>query len=292
MRCEALVSHTPTPSRHCALTGHFPGLSTLSGSPGRPTAKAKPSEHGPPPPQQVDEAVLGYPDLKPEFPGHSSCPEHSSYDLSLPEWGTHYLGQQLETAAKALAVGILLFLLIAFLCCCCCCCGRSSSRRREKVARREERHRRRALRRAARKQAIKSWLSRHLLRRSQAELDEEELKRNMLASQREEIQDDQEDIVGSEISEFRNAASMISDMVVAAEEGRFSTDSRASLPDYVSQVGGERLPVYRDVDADESGLASVVADGFRYTPGNSEYDPGNSRAGAGGVRDVLGDSKD
>ncbi len=119
------------------------------------------------------------------------------------------------------------------------------------------------------------------------DLDEEE-KRAMLARRPAEVD---EDAVASEISEFRNAASVVSDMI-AAEEGRVgarvSMDSRASLPDYMSELGGEPLPTYEDDQGSE--LSSVVADGFRYTPGSSEYTPGHSHSGS--VRDVLGDVKE
>jgi hypothetical protein len=93
--------------------------------------------------------------------------------------------------------------------------------------------------------------------------------------------------VASEICEFRNAASIISDMV-AAEEGRVSMDSRASLPEYMSELGGEPLPTYEDGDGTE--LSSVVADGFRYTPGSSEYTPEHSSTGS--ASDILGDVKE
>lgn len=100
----------------------------------------------------------------------------------------------------------------------------------------------------------------------------------------------QEDAVASEICEFRNAASVVSDMI-EAEEGRHtrvSMVSRSSLPEYMSELGGECLPTYEDGDGTE--LSSVVADGFRYTPGSGEYTPGHSSAGS--VNDVLGDVKE
>jgi hypothetical protein len=102
----------------------------------------------------------------------------------------------------------------------------------------------------------------------------------------------QEDDIAAEISELSNAASVVSDMVAAEEgrmEGRVSMDSRtSSLPEYMSELGGEPLPTYEDEQG--TGLSSVVADGFRYTPGSSEYTPGHSSSGS--VSDVLGDVKE
>jgi len=192
--------------------------------------------------------------------------------------------RRIKTAVKLFAVATLLFLLIAVIHRRCCC---SSARRQEKQARREERRRRRAFRRAARKHAWRSWFARHICR-SEAydDLDEEE-KRATLASRPIE---EQEDAIASEICELSNAASVVSDMVAAEEgrmEGRVSMDSRSSLPEYMSELGGEPLPTYEDEQGTE--LSSVVADGFRYTPGSSEYTPGSSDAGS--IGDVLGDVK-
>jgi hypothetical protein len=103
--------------------------------------------------------------------------------------------------------------------------------------------------------------------------------------------EEQEDSIASEICELSNAASVVSDMVAAEEgrmDGRVSMDSRSTLPEYMSELGGEPLPTYEDEQGTE--LSSVVADGFRYTPGSSEYTPGSSDTGS--VRDVLGDVKE
>jgi hypothetical protein len=132
------------------------------------------------------------------------------------------------------------------------------------------------------------------------ELDEEEEKDAMLARFARRGADDteDEDFVGSEISEFRNAAEVVGEMV-AAEEGRsalvcvsqrslprMSMESHAtSLPDYMSQVGGESLPTYED-----DVVSDGVVDGLLYTPGSTEYTPSH---GSGGTLDsVLGDRKD
>jgi hypothetical protein len=94
------------------------------------------------------------------------------------------------------------------------------------------------------------------------------------------------DVVGSEICEFRNAFDVVND-IVAAEEGRTSTDSRASLPDYMSGQG-EALPTYEDNDGSE--MSTMVADGFLYTPGSTQYSPGHSSVGS--LDSVLGDVKE
>lgn len=109
---------------------------------------------------------------------------------------------------------------------------------------------------------------------------------------------DEEDDVASEIQQLQSAASVVTD-IIAAEEGRsalgrVSMESRTtSLPGYGSVLGedGEELPQYEESDGSEE--SSMVADGFRYTPGSSDYTPGNSPniSEAGSVRSVLGDTK-
>jgi len=106
-----------------------------------------------------------------------------------------------------------------------------------------------------------------------------------------------------EITQLRNAAGVVSDLI-AAEEGRShpqqssplpisypsSTPFRRvnSLPGYGSEVGeGEELPAYEDNDGSE--MSSVVADGFRYTPGSSDYTPGSENTSeTGSMNDILG----
>jgi hypothetical protein len=115
--------------------------------------------------------------------------------------------------------------------------------------------------------------------------------------------------LADELSTCRRAADLVSDMV-SVEEGRMrsTTVARepgrppaldllqppATTPDLAplspnaafSAYGpeGEALPAYES--ASES--SSVVTDGFRYTPGSTEYSP--SVAGSG-ADDVLGDTK-
>lgn len=56
-----------------------------------------------------------------------------------------------------------------------------------------------------------------------------------------------------------------------------------------SQMGyGEDLPAYEDNDGSDD--SSIISDGFRYTPGSSNYSPAHSASGS--VSDILGpDSK-
>jgi hypothetical protein len=99
-----------------------------------------------------------------------------------------------------------------------------------------------------------------------------------------------------DITQLRNAAEVVGDMV-SAEEGRSeavsepipipASETRPLMQDFEigSQVGDdEELPAYEDNDGSAS--SSVVADGFRYTPGSSEFSPSHSPAGS--VSDILG----
>jgi hypothetical protein len=127
------------------------------------------------------------------------------------------------------------------------------------------------------------------------ESDDYEVKRQALLASAAE--DGMSTTMTEEITEFRNAADVVDDMV--AESSRVqsrtspipipssATEDRPLMHDYDigSQVGdGEELPAYEDNDGSEMG--SVVADGFRYTPGSSEYSPSHSPAGS--VSDILG----
>ena len=108
--------------------------------------------------------------------------------------------------------------------------------------------------------------------------------------------------MSEEITQLQNAASVVDD-IVSAEEGRSRSSAcpqtqshTLSLPipiptsqsrdyDLASQIGdGEELPAYEDNDGSE--MSSVIADGFRYTPGSTEYSPANSETSD--VNDVLG----
>lgn len=132
--------------------------------------------------------------------------------------------------------------------------------------------------------------------------DEYEEKRHALLEDESGDEDALSTTMSEEITQLKNAASVVDDMV-SAEEGRSRSSARPqtkpqilSLPipipttrtrdyDLGSQIGdGEELPAYEDNDGSE--MSSVIADGFRYTPGSTEYSPADSETG--GVNDVLG----
>lgn len=179
--------------------------------------------------------------------------------------------------------------------------GWTPTKRAERKALRGERRRRRASRRAARKHIIRRFLS----RMSGYGTDDEstadyEEKREQLLS---ESEDGMSTTMTEEIAQFKYAASVVDDMV-SAEEGRARTvayvhghrpepipipareeTALMRVYDMGSQVGdGEELPAYEDHDGSE--MSSVIADGFRYTPGSSEYSPQQSASGS--VSDILG----
>lgn len=171
-------------------------------------------------------------------------------------------------------------------------CGKAHKKARK--ARREERHRRRAIRRAAKKHGFSRFLLRFSDGGSDDEFSDYEEKREALLA---DDEDRMSTTMTEEISHFRNAASVVDDMV-NAEEGRAQaqaplelvpiaqSESNSSMRDFDigSQVGdGEELPAYEDNDGSEDG--SFVADGFRYTPGSSDYSPSQSE---GSVSDILG----
>ena len=168
--------------------------------------------------------------------------------------------------------------------------------RAERKACREERHRRLAFRRAARKHTITRFLARISGHGSDDDSDDYEDKRQALLAS--EAEDGMSTTMTEEITEFRNAAEVVDDMVTA-QSSRVpvqvqpipipspASEHRPLMRDYDigSQVGdGEELPAYEDNDGSE--MSSVVADGFRYTPGSSEYSPSHSPAGS--VSDILG----
>lgn len=195
---------------------------------------------------------------------------------------------------KFVVIGVLLSLLVIALHRRNC----TSKSRAERKARREERHRRRAFRRAAHKHAVTRFLARLSGHASDDESDDYEDKRQALLAS--EAEDGMSTTMTEEITEFRNAAEVVDDMVTA-QSSRVqlqsqvqpipipspASEDRPLMRDYDigSQVGdGEELPAYEDNDGSE--MSSVVADGFRYTPGSTEYSPSHSPAGS--VSDILG----
>jgi hypothetical protein len=170
--------------------------------------------------------------------------------------------------------------------------------RASRQARREERHRRRAYRRAAHKHRISRFFARFSNDGSNDSADYEEKRERLLADAENGICT----TMTEEIVQLRNAVGVIGDLV-AAEEGRTQGSTQAStqtrpipiakseerplIQDFEtgSQVeDGEELPAYEDNDGSED--SSVVADGFRYTPGSTEYSPSHSASGS--MSDTLG----
>jgi hypothetical protein len=158
----------------------------------------------------------------------------------------------------------------------------SAPRRADRRARREERHRRRSFNRARRHQAFRRFLARICGHAFNEDGDDNEEK--LLANAEDGLSGTMED----EITQFRNAAGVVEEMV-AAEEARPQfpprVDSRSMTAHEIgSQVGdGEELPAYEDSDRSEM---SSIADGLQYTPGSTEYNPSQSREGS--VSDILG----
>ena len=158
--------------------------------------------------------------------------------------------------------------------------------------RREHREKRRAYRRAVHKHAIIKLLARISGNGSGSDdddFDDFEEKRQALLS---DAEDGMSTTMTEDITQLRNAADVIGD-IVAAEEVRSEpmpilvSEDRPLMQDFEigSQVGdGEELPAYEDNDGSE--MSSMIADGFRYTPGSSDYSPSHSPAGS--VSDILG----
>ena len=230
------------------------------------------------------EAPLHIFDGPPGPPGH-----HGPFDGPGPRHNG--LGKGLHIV-KFVVIGILISLLVIALHRRKC----NPKNRAERKARREERHRRRAFRRAARKHIIAQFLARISGYGVDGGSDDYEDKRQALLAS--EAEDGMSTTMTEDITEFRNAAEVVDDMV-AAQASRSparvqpipilspASEDRPLMRDYDigSQVGdGEELPAYDNSDGSE--ISSVVADGFRYTPGSTEYSPSHSPAGS--VSDVLG----
>jgi hypothetical protein len=143
------------------------------------------------------------------------------------------------------------------------------------------------------KHAITRLLARISGNESDSESDDYEEKRRALLS---DAEDGMSTTMTEDITQLRNAAEVVGDMVVAEEDRSMTvvepmpilaTETRPLIQDFetLSQVGdGEELPAYEDNDGSEA--SSFVADGFRYTPGSTEYSPSHSPAGS--VSDILG----
>lgn len=158
------------------------------------------------------------------------------------------------------------------------CASKQSSRK----MRREQR---RARRRSVHKHAITRLLARLSGHPSSNDDDDFEEKQAML-------QHVEEGSISSEITQLVNAAEVVEEIVVAEVPETSVMAEVAPIPIAVVETtpmlmdfeGDDELPAYEDNDGSEMG--SMVSDGFRYTPGSSNYSPGHSASGS--VNDILG----
>ena len=115
-----------------------------------------------------------------------------------------------------------------------------------------------------------------------------------------DAEEGQSTTMAEDITELRNAADVVSGIVVGTlnqPEPAVETNSvqvaetRPLMQEFEisSRTGdGDELPAYEDDDG--SDMSTAVADGFRYIPGSSDYGSNHSRDGS--VNDILGpDSK-
>ena len=192
--------------------------------------------------------------------------------------------------AKFITIGFLFsFLLLALHRRAC-----TPSRRAARQSRRERKQKRRALRRAFKKHGITGFLSRISGNQSDSEDDDYEEKRQRLLS---DAEDGVSTTMTEDIEQMRNAAEVFGDVASAPSSQSVArrisitsiaaTETRPLMQGFElrSQAGaGEALTAYEDIDGSEDG--SMVADGFRYTPGSSDYSPGHSHSSS--VSDILG----
>lgn len=168
----------------------------------------------------------------------------------------------------------------------------TDKKRAERQARREKREQRRAYRRHVHKTAINKLLARITGNESDdlggGEKYEDEHER--LIS---DAEDGLSTTMTEEITQLRNAATVVSEMVTPPRNAPSIIISQHDSPPSVTSeraqffsddLYGEDLPAYEDDDGSEA--SSMVADGFRYTPGSSEYTPSHSSQGS--VSDILG----
>ncbi|KAG0649080.1 hypothetical protein D0Z07_4374 [Hyphodiscus hymeniophilus] len=291
------ICQYPPPPKHGGPHGDVP-----HGGPDhdtRPHEGAHPHEgpHGPPEFQggaHPNDGPHGPEESEAETPGNlfeSELSQHGRPDHPFPGPGPHHhVPGRAFHIAKFVTIGVLISLLVITIHRRC-----NSSKRADRRSRREERHRRRALRQTAYTHAFTRFLA-SLSGNDSEDRDYEEKRQVLLAR----AEDGMSTSLTEEISELRNAAEVVDDMVAesrrrshqisiltppaaAVSEGRTGPSER----DYEigSQVGdGEELPAYGDSDGSE--MSSVVANGFRYTPGSREYSPAHSSAGS--VSDILG----
>ncbi|KAL3418306.1 hypothetical protein PVAG01_10022 [Phlyctema vagabunda] len=235
---------------------------------------------GPPPPGHGPDGGFEGPSPRPPPPG----PKHGPGGGPLPPPG-HHRSRLMMTLHifKWTVVGFLASILLAALHKRTC----SSSKSAEHHARREKRELRRAYRRHVHKTAINRLMAR--MTGDDSDFDDGEEK---YRSEGQQLMHDAEDgmstTISEEIVQFQNAASVVGQMVDAPQRPPSITISQhdgTSPPHILSDdLYSEELPAYEDNDGSEA--SSFIADGFRYTPGSSDYSPAQSSNGS--VSDILG----
>ncbi|GKT45284.1 uncharacterized protein ColSpa_05465 [Colletotrichum spaethianum] len=251
-------------------------------------------------------------------PGHGIPPPHPPPPGFHGHHGPHGRGLPLPvkiTLATLLLVGVVALVHAVI--------SRFSSRRearRERKHSRRTRHRRdhREVRKEAFKASLADVWSRMFADRIPADAEDEE-KRAFLsgaaARPRPSTSSDEGDFetmesMSSEITQFRNAATLVTEMVAAEErrqrmreqeqQQRLQMPMRHAHPRgpavatppsptaaFAEYMGDDVLPAY-----DEHAPSVVVSDGFSsYSPGSTEYVPGASSDTASNIDSVLGDSK-
>ncbi|KUJ17026.1 uncharacterized protein LY89DRAFT_70153 [Mollisia scopiformis] len=268
--------HHENPPDFEGLSRHHGGPPDFDGPPPhheeRPDFEAPPDFDGPPPPHHGNHPP---PPPPPEF-------EHEGGHMG-PPGPPHRNGLvKALIITKFTAIGFLFaFLIIALhrrLC--------TPKRRADRQARREERHRRRAYRRAAHKHLITRLLARLSGEETDSDDEDYEEKRERLLA---DAEDGMSTTMTEDIREMRTTADVAGEMVIADSQPAIVPETQPLMADdLTSQIGeGEELPAYEDNDGSE--MSSVIADGFRYTPGGmgrEEYTP--SQSDAGSVSDILG----
>ncbi|RDW92075.1 hypothetical protein BP5796_01469 [Coleophoma crateriformis] len=167
-------------------------------------------------------------------------------------------------------------------------------KRAKRQARREKRELRRAHRREVHKNAIMKLMARIGGNDSESDDFEEKYKHQRLMS---DAEDGMSTTMSDEITQLRTAASVVGEIVAASPDSPRPTPSiTVSVHDFACSTPSEQAPLFSDdlyseelpayEDNDGSEASSIIADGFRYTPGSSEYSPSHSSSGS--VSDILG----
>jgi len=194
-----------------------------------------------------------------------------------------------------------LFVLHLFVRCNRSCAARRERQRQRRVAR-EARRASRAARREANKAAIKAALKK-FVRRLFPGLAGDEEKAAMVRQPESDTESDLGNTMEQEIAQFRAAANVVGDMISAAEEGRTQQRRRrcqyqpppedytptppspGAFAEYMPE--DDIPPAYeeRRRSPSISAEASMVSNGFRYTPGSGGITPSSGASQPGGADD-------